>query len=164
MPITPVLLNVPQEAVPAEKAGPYLKDFVLWLREFLGQIAENHHEVDESTGRLIFEESQIIFLVDALRELDERGHFENVIALIDRAKGPDLSAHGLEGVQLNWKLSNINFWLDRFLGKRTAELLERLLASVDALLKSLLGAVGAGEALEELKEAVRNSMALVTKE
>lgn len=162
MPMQSLLLRIPEEPVAAEDARPYLRDFVYWLREFLGQVANNPYDTDSSTGNPLFEESQISFLVEALREVDERKHFENVVELIDRASAATLSGHGLEGVQLNWKLSNINFWLGRFIGERTAALLERLLSSVDALLKSLLGAVGAGDALEELKEAVLNSMALVT--
>lgn len=162
MPIQSTLLRIPEEAVAADDARPYLKDFVYWLREFLGQVAKNPYETDSSTGNPLFEESQISFLVEALREVDDHKHFENVVELIGRARAATLSSHGLEGVQFNWKLSNINFWLRRFIEERTAKLLERLLASIDALLKSLLGAVGAGHALEELKEAVLNSIALVT--
>ena len=162
MTIQSSLLRIPEDAVAAEGARPYLKDFVYWLREFLGEIAKNPNDTDSSTGKPLFEASQISFLMEALREINEHEHFENVVALIDRAMAATLSSHGLEGVQLNWKLSNINFWLRRFIEERTAKLLERLLASIDALLKSLLGAVGAGHALEELKEAVLNSIALVT--
>lgn len=162
MPIQSSLLRIPEEAVAAEDARPYLKDFVYWLRDFLGEIANDPNDIDPSTGIPLFEASQISFLSEALREVNEHEHFENVVALIDRAMAESLSSHGLEGVQLNWKLSNINFWLERFIGERTAKLLERLLASIDALLKSLLGAVGAGHAIEELKEAVLNSITLVT--
>lgn len=160
MPIQVLLLREPDEAVSAENARPYLTDFILWLHEFLYQIAQNSSDTDISTGAPLFEESQISFLEEALQEVDMLDHFQNVVTLIERAETTTLSHHGLEGVQLKWKLSNINFWLRRFIDERTAALLERLLASVDALLKSILGAIGAGSAIEELKEAVLNSIAL----
>ncbi len=162
MPIQLLPLRIPEEAVSDENSRPYLVDFIYWLRDFLDDIASISHEIDPSTGNPLFEESQIFFLKDVLFEVKERQHFENVVKLIHAAQASALIDHGLEGIQLKWKLSNINFWFGRFIDGRTAALLERLLHSIDTLLKSILGAVGAGSALEELKESVLNSMTLVT--
>lgn len=161
MPIQLGPMLVPETPVNAEGARPLLKDFVSWFREFLHQVTTDPYEGDIS-GNLLFEEPLIHFFKDALNEAEEHGHFEEVLERLESVSASSLRAHGLQGFQLNWKLSNINHWFVRFIGERTSALFERLLTSIDALLKSLLGAVGVGDALEELKEAVLNSTALAT--
>lgn len=61
--------------------------------------------------------------------------------------------YGLYGAQLKYKLSAIDS-----AAKASKNRFGRLIDLIDSLLKSILGAAGAGEALEELKEALKASL------
>lgn len=154
------LVAMPEDPAGPDEAGKYLEAFVEWLEGFFYQVSENRFDTDEAAGGPLFHASQIEFLPEVLAEMDRDGHFRRLREAVAGADPRELFAHGLYGTQLSWKLSNINFSLTRFLEERSAALLERLLDSVDALLDSLLGAVPGGSAVKELKEAVRNSIAL----
>ena len=144
-----------------EEARPYLRGFVEWLEDFLMQLQENLDEVDQY-GNPLFEREQIGFMSEALTEIRHDKHFEHLQASVAEADIGALWRHGLYGSQLRWKLFNINFSFRRFIEGHSAELLDRLLSSIDALLESLLGAVPGGSAIKELKEAIQNSIALST--
>lgn len=154
------LVATPEAEVSPEEAIRYLQYFVEWLEGFFYQISENRNVTNQSTGEPLFHAEQIEFLPRVLGEMDRDKHFVRLHEAVAAADPQELERHGLYGAQLKWKLSNINFSLTRFLEQRTAGLLDRLLDSIDALLDSLLGAVPGGSAVKELKEAVRNSIAL----
>lgn len=160
MPIQVELVAMPEEPVGPREAIEFLVQFVEWLEGFFYEVAENRFDDDEAAGGPLFHATQIEFLPEVLAEMDRDGHFKRLREAIAGADPQALHAHGLYGAQLSWKLSNINFSLTRFIEERSASLLERLLDSVDALLDSVLGAVPGGSAVKELKEAVRNSIAL----
>jgi hypothetical protein len=154
------LVATPEDPVGPEEAGKYLHSFVDWLHGFFHQVAENRFDTDEVAGGPLFHATQIEFLPEVLAEMERDGHFQRLMEAAAAADPKALFAHGLYGAQLSWKFSNINFSLTRFIEERSAALFDRLLDSIDALLDSLLGAVPGGSAVKELKEAVRNSIAL----
>ena len=96
---------------------------------------------------------------------NEAGRFPGLADLIANI-GPDqVTIHGVGGSQLELKLATVNYWVERFVANQNANvmgswsILRRIFDAIDTLLGSLLSAApGAGTALEELKEAIRNSM------
>lgn len=163
MPFQLVLAPEPELNTSPEESIPYLSEFVLWLQDFFHDVAESADEGDELTGGPLFNESQIRFLEEVLEEMENDAHFASLQALVSNMDPNKAFVHGLYGSQLRWKLSNINFSLTGFLEQRTAALFDRLLSSIDALLDSILGAIPGGTAVKELKEAIRNSVAIASK-
>ena len=162
MPIEIQLAAEPEGETTPDEAKEYLVAFVYWLQGFFHQVVEFSDEVDEETGAPLFEDDQIRFLPDVLDEMKEEEHFDRLVELVKKIENVSIREHGLHGLQLKWKLSNINFSLRRFIEQRTAAMFDRLLSSIDALLDSILGAVPGGSAVKELKEAIRNSVAIAT--
>lgn len=163
MPIEILLAAEPEGATTPDEAREYLVAFVDWLQEFFHQVVRFSDEIDGKTGAPLFEE-QIRFLPDVLDEMDSDEHFIRLRELVQLMENTSILEHGLYGLQLKWKLSNINFSLRRFMEQRTAALFDRLLSSIDALLDSILAAVPGGSAVKELKEAIRNSVAIATED
>ena len=161
MPFQLVLAPEPEVNTSPEESITYLTEFVIWLQDFFHDVAASIDEGDELTGGPLFNESQIGFLDEVLEELENDAHFASLQALVSNMNPNEAFMHGLYNAQLRWKLSNINFSLTGFLEQRTAALFDRLLSSIDALLDSILGAIPGGSAVKELKEAIRNSVALV---
>ena len=113
----------PEAEVSPEEAIRYLQYFVEWLEGFFYQISENRNVTDQSTGEPLFHAEQIEFLPRVLGEMDRDKHFVRLHEAVAAADPQELERHGLYGAQLNWKLSNINFSLTRFLEQRTAGLM-----------------------------------------
>ncbi len=162
MPLQLLLVAEPEANTSPEEAVAYLTEFIGWLHQFFRQVEESTDEIDEQTGHTLFEQDQIAFLAEVLEEMEEDGHFEQLHELVSNIDFAMVNAHGLYGSQLRWKLSNINFSFTRYIEQRSAALFDRLLSSIDALLDSILAAVPGGSAVKELKEAIRNSIAIVT--
>jgi hypothetical protein len=156
MPLTISKLEMPPEDVSPSDARTHLSKFLKWLEEFFDDIATE----SGAPGPLanIFAGTQIAHLPGALEELKKDKIFEEAVA---RTKTMTVSAvreHGLYGKQLQWKISNINYWSEKFLGNILGGVLDRLLDAIDALLDSLLDGVPGAGALKELKEAIRNAI------
>lgn len=68
-----------------------------------------------------------------------------------------LRDHGLEGAALKLKLGVVDFWHRRYriVGKTA---LRRLIEALNDLLKCYLAAIGANEALAEIKDFIRNCL------
>ncbi len=137
--------------------------FIEWVGYFLRQMDEyrDYREPDdvpyfdpELTGRYHA----------AWEEFSGQGHIEHVAGYL---RDPDdiealrsaLFEHGLVGVQLSSKLAISNYYTGLMRGvinRRARGLLSRLLATIDSILKSILGALPGGGAIEELKEMLEN--------
>lgn len=161
MPIQLLLVPMPEVNTTPDNSGETLGNFVYWLRDFLIDLSHNTTEMTANTG-LLFEQEQIEYFRAALDEVLNDGHFDRVHDLITAANIETIINHGIYGAQLHWKLFNIDFSFRRFIDQRTAALFEKLLSSIDTLLGSLLDAIPGGSALSELKDAVLDSVALVT--
>ena len=59
---------------------------------------------------------------------------------------------------LSCKLSAIRFLHNRYLTLAGKGTLRRLIEAIDTLLKSILGALGAGEGIKEIKEYIEHSL------
>lgn len=74
--------------------------------------------------------------------------------------------HGLGGAQLDFELATVRYWAQRFIDRQSIALdraakgvLRWLLNAINTLLTSLASAVGAGTALQEMKDAIRDAIA-----
>jgi hypothetical protein len=71
----------------------------------------------------------------------------------------EIDDHGLDGAQLRFKLAVVRFLHTRYRAVPGIGRLRRLIESIDTLLKSILGALGAGEGIKEIKEYIEHSLA-----
>ena len=77
----------------------------------------------------------------------------------------EIHRHGLGGGQLKFKLANVARWSRRLgetdrtvLPQRWKKYIQHLLDSINNLLKSILDAVGAGSAIQEMKDAIKDAI------
>lgn len=129
-----------------------LEGFVLNLRDFLDELIREQHSL---AGEPLFWPQ----LTDALGEAwdAEMTRFEPIARLARDLTDSVLDDHGLQGSALRLKLAVVDFWHRRYraVGKTA---LRRLIEALNDLLKSYLAAVGANEALAEIKDFVRNCL------
>ena len=93
---------------------------------------------------------------EAWRELKMYQPLGEFISLIDKTKDVKLQEHGLTGAQLHYKLSVLNDLAERIRRvKFPGRFRPKLVDAIDTILDSLLGAVGAGTALKEIKDMLR---------
>lgn len=128
---------------------------------FLDAVFELLMEVSESgtdpNGRPLFEEEMLPFLRDAAAEVQE-----NFSALQFRAselQPEQIFPHGLAGDQLRFKLAATSMRERIYRQVGGAFNFRWLLDTLEGLLDSIIDASGAGGAVKEFKEAVRNSTA-----
>jgi hypothetical protein len=93
---------------------------------------------------------------EAWREFSEHTPLSTFEAAIKRASDRDLESHGMVGSQLSYKLQVIEYIKEKafhFSGWK-----KKLLDAIDTFLDSILSALGVGEALKELKDALVGSL------
>ncbi|HEY1682890.1 MAG TPA: hypothetical protein VGF98_14685 [Candidatus Tumulicola sp.] len=92
--------------------------------------------------------------ISAWDELTKSGYIKDFIRVIENKCTKEVQRdYGLEGEQLKLKMSLIHDRVQKFLDSGTAAALVKALDAVDALLDSLVLAVGFGDALKELKQS-----------
>ena len=136
------------------------RDFLLWVRKTLGHLVE---EADREYWR-VFVPDLIGPMEDAWGEVEPQ--FEVLAdSAADLAPG-QVVRHGLGGAQLDFKLATVRYWAQRFIDQQSIALnraakgiLRWLLNAINTLLTSLASAVGAGTALQEMKDAIRDAIA-----
>jgi len=156
MPFSVVMIAEPDADVSAADARAYLADFVEWVVEFLGEVADESGYGGELAA--LFVTDQIAYLPAALTALIEDGILVRAASAVREMPVQAVVDHGLYGVQAKWKFSNVNHWLGNFIQTPGAKLFKRLLDSIDALLESILDGVPGGGAIIELKELTGNSL------
>ncbi|OYW55475.1 MAG: hypothetical protein B7Y80_16855 [Hyphomicrobium sp. 32-62-53] len=129
-----------------------LEEFVLNLREFLNELVKEQHS---PAGEPLFWPQLTEDLVAAWSAESER--FAPISKQARELKDGTLRDHGLEGAALKLKLGVVDFWHRRYriVGKTA---LRRLIEALNDLLKSYLAAIGANEALAEIKDFIRNCL------
>ena len=132
-----------------------LQKFIIQTLVFLEHLVVEGFDME---GRPLFLEEQSELIKGAWEEFGSDFDVERANMLIKRAEADKLRSHGLYGKQLNLKLSVIESWQKRFLGRRTKKVLLRLFDAIDTLLDSLLSATGIDVALKEIKDVLRNSI------
>ena len=137
------------------------RDFVLWVRKTLGHLVE---QADREYSR-VFVPALIGPMGDAWREVEPE--FEVLAGSVADLTPGQVVRHGLGGAQLDFKLATVRYWAQRFIDQQpialiwsAKRLLWFLLNAINTLLKSLASAVGAGTALQEMKDAIRDAIAV----
>ncbi|MGG5889168.1 hypothetical protein ACLF3G_18695 [Falsiroseomonas sp. HC035] len=136
---------------------PALSAFLDGFRTVMDDIAEN-----ASTHEQAFPPDIAALIPPAWRDLSSR--YEDLLRSVDRLQEPTISQHGLVGPQLALKLALVRARNTPFRGAATylagglLDWLIKLLKSIDVLLKSLIKALNADSAWEELKEAIENAL------
>lgn len=132
-----------------------LERFVFSVKLMLVTIVNQGYQslVEERTS-LRIDPELVASARDALSEFVEQEQFERVLTALRAAERDILSLHGLTGAQLRFKLSGIESKERRFRLIPWIWSLRRLFDAVDNFLKSILTAIGASEAMNELKDAI----------
>ena len=90
----------------------------------------------------------------AWETLRQRGEFENLEAAVTDADFDVLARAGLMGPELEFKLAGVRTAREAARRLPVPRGLRKLLKWTDVILGSILAAVGAGEAIKEIKEGV----------
>ena len=137
------------------------RDFVLWVRKTLGHLVE---QADGEYSR-VFVPALIGPMGDAWKEVEPE--FEVLAGSVADLAPGQVVRHGLGGAQLDFKLATVRYRAQRFIDRQPTTLiwagkglLWLLLDAINTLLKSLASAVGAGTALQEMKDGIRDAIAL----
>ena len=132
-----------------------LSHFVIALKRLLLTISHDGYGAlaQEPTSLRIIPEL-LEYAQDATGELVEQGHVERLLAAIETTELENLGLHGLTGQQLRFKLQTIHTRETRFRLIPWLWNLRRLIDTIDNLLDSIIKAVGAGDAVKELKDAL----------
>jgi hypothetical protein len=132
-----------------------LVEFLGQVKQFIMQIAFERYlyRVNWRSERaLVFDAEHLRLYADAVREYRDSGRFETLLEAVRDLSDDAIEAGGLGGAQLFLKRETVRVSERRFLARPFRGLFKRLLEAIDVLLKSIIGATGAGSALEELKD------------
>lgn len=151
-----LLLAVPEAGGGPEDAKPYLIGFLDWVEEFFYRVAEDAAPGGDMAG--LFVPELIMLMPASLAALDADRHFERARQATEMLSETAIRDHGLYDAQLVQKTSIINYWLGRFIETPGRKLFEWLCKAVDNLLDSFLKALGIGDAIKEVKEAMLASL------
>jgi hypothetical protein len=137
-----------------DDAHDALKRFMMAVREFLDELVQKNQD---EAGRHLFFEHLLDAMRDAWKEVNEHEHFPRVANRIGNLTEAQLRDHGLSGRQLTFKMAVIRLFHGRYLSVGKG-ILRRFLNIIDDLLKSVLEAVGAGGAIAEIKDFIKDSV------
>ncbi|HLI13374.1 MAG TPA: hypothetical protein VKY65_17410 [Alphaproteobacteria bacterium] len=127
--------------------------FVIAARDFLAELIETNRD---PRGQSLFHEELLLEMRAAWAEAYPE--FERVARATRELGEAQIRDHGLYGAQLRFKLTVVRFLYGRYLQLGGIGPLRRVIDAIDTLLKSILGALGAGEGIKEIKEYIEYSL------
>lgn len=127
--------------------------FLKFYRTIISELLETGRDVN---GRLLFIKELYPLIKGAWKELDN--HFSVATTLLMNVPDDRLLMYGLYGAQLDLKISIVTRATEMFRTQGGKSFLRRLLDAIDNLLGSILSAIGAGDALAEVKDCVKDSI------
>lgn len=127
--------------------------FLRFYKEFMGNLIESGKD---PKGKMLFAYELYPLVVSAWKEMPE--HFLHAEKACEEISEERLFSYGLYGNQLKLKLSVIARLKEKYRKNGGKSLLMLLLDGIDNLLGSILGAAGLGDALAEVKDAVKGSI------
>lgn len=130
-----------------------LLHFLEWAQSFLMELVNQGGAPD---GEHLFFEELREPMVIAWETVNLR--FRDLQEKVENLEEETLRSHGLNGNELGFKFSTIQFWSGRFLELGSGLVLRRLLKAINTLLNSLLSATLIGTAISEFKDAVMDSV------
>jgi hypothetical protein len=139
---------------PEDNPVPALIAFIRELEIFLDELVETN---TDPLGHSLFWPPLYREMRPAWEEARQAGYFNSVIESVENISNGEIRRHGLHGQQLRFKLAVVRFYYAQYIsvGKRV---LKKLLSIIDDLLKSILDAVGAGGAISEIKDFIKDSV------
>jgi hypothetical protein len=137
---------------PASDPRRILAHFVISVRDFIDELVRENRD---PRGRPLFVEGLLEFMRPGWEE--GRPIFESLAVAISDARLDRVQEHGLSGQQLRFKLEVIRYLNQRYLAIGKG-ILKKLLDAIDTLLKSIIKAAGLGDAAEELKDFIKDSI------
>jgi hypothetical protein len=151
-----LLLAMPEADEGPETAQPYLETFLDWLEELFYKVADEGAPGGDMAP--LFVPELITLMPASLAALRADRQFERAREATVLLSDAAIRDHGLYGAQLMQKTSIINHWLERFMATPGRKLFEWLCKAIDNLLDSFLKALGIGDAIKEVKEAMLASL------
>lgn len=166
------LADFPAGPVAPGEETAVLMEFVTSVEEFLRYLIEG--AADGGDFEQLFDVDLVLRVLDALAASPP--FFSDLRAAIDRASREDLDAHGLVGPMLDaklavaahlarrvraaleWLAEGVREDLSAIVAGRMLPLLEKFLDLIDSMLKSIVKAVGAADAVEEFKDLVKAAL------
>jgi|GEM_PF-2620916 hypothetical protein len=134
-----------------------LANFLKAVRKFLAELVETDRD---SLGDRLFVRALRNEMLAAWEEAQV--HFDLAIERAENSylrlqPGNALYEHGLYGRQLRFKLAVIRYFYGQYLSVGKG-ILKKLIEMIDDLLKSILDAIGAGGAISEIKDFIKDSI------
>jgi hypothetical protein len=131
-----------------------LGDFLWELKKFLGELVS---QGTDEQGSQLFIPSLRGRMQEAWSEFVAENHIENATSSIANLSDTNIQNNGLRGRQLQFKLAVINFFNQRYIAVGKS-IIRKLLDILDDLLRSILSAIGGGEAISEIKDFIKDSL------
>jgi hypothetical protein len=129
-----------------------IRDFLRAMQRFLdGLIATNA----DPFQRQLFSDDLYGLLREAWNE--SQVHFRDALARSEQLSDADMYEHGLWGAQLRLKTVLVRRYYEAYL-RIGAPVLRSFIDVIDDFLKSILSAIPGGEAISEIKDAIKNSV------
>jgi hypothetical protein len=129
-----------------------IRDFLRALQRFLDELVAMNADPFE---RQLFSDDLYGLVRDAWNE--SQVHFRDAIARSEQVSDADIYDHGLWGLQLRLKTMLVRRYYEAYL-QIGAPVLRSFLDVIDDFLKSILSAIPGGEAVSEIKDAIKNSL------
>lgn len=129
-----------------------LSGFILALHDLLDELVKSNQS---PLGEPLFWPELLEYMLPAW-EIESR-RFDPVAKMAYEVSDEKLTEHGLTGPTLRLKLRVVSFLHERYLAVGKSGL-RRLIEAINDLLKSYLAAIGANEAIAEIKDFIRNSL------
>ncbi len=155
---------LPEVAAPDfDQSREMLARYIEWVGYLLATMLENAGAREEDDIPY-FEPRLSELYAEALYEFLDQEHIQRVARQFREPRFPAglrqrMFVHGLMGRQLDAKMRFTHFYvldLRKAARKQAREVLSRMLATVNSLLKSALAAVPGGAAIDEMKQLVEN--------
>lgn len=126
------------------------------LSDFRYLISSVLEEGKDNKGEFLFVKELFPFIKNAWKYVE--GNFDDVFDRLKKVEEDKLTQHGLTGAQLEFKEKIIRWIKDKFKKVGGKSLFRRLLDTIEPILDSIMSAIGAGGAIREFKESMKNSI------
>jgi hypothetical protein len=133
---------------------PVLVNFLIELKKFLSELVSRG--TDEQ-GSQLFIPSLRGQMQEAWNEFVAENHIENATNSISLLPETAIQDNGLQGKQLQFQLAVINLFNQRYIAVGKS-IIRKLIDILDDLLRSILSAIGGGEAISEIKDFIKDSL------
>ncbi|HET7231404.1 MAG TPA: hypothetical protein VFJ16_15455 [Longimicrobium sp.] len=133
-----------------------LTEFLDRTEQLLNHLVAQAETLSDALGQPIFIQELVPEMKLAWNSAKPR--FDTLRDRLKATPVTRLDEYGLTGSERSFKQKIVNYWSKLWGKLPTIDVLRRLLDAIDNLLKSILSAVGLGDALEEFKEGLKHAI------